>query len=86
MSLPSATISLLARAVAEEFTADEIRAKRKKLLSGEGKRVASWSDVGLSVSHQYDFSFADAVAVYIRALDIVSGKPARSASGIYYAN
>ena len=64
-----------ARALAETFSVDELREKRKKLLQdGINGKVTSWSDIGLSSSVAYDFTILDAVDMLTTALDMQAGK------------
>lgn len=64
-----------ARALAETFSVDELREKRKKLLQdGMNGKVTSWSDIGLSSSVSYDFTVLDAVDMLTTALDMQAGK------------
>ena len=63
-----------ARALAETFSADELKEKRKKLLQdGMNGKVTSWSDIGLSSSVAYDFTILDAVDMLTSAIDMHSG-------------
>lgn len=63
-----------ARALAETFSAEELKEKRKKLLQdGINGKVTSWSDIGLSSSVAYDFTIIDAVDMLTTALDMQSG-------------
>lgn len=64
-----------ARALAETFSVEELKEKRKKLLQdGMNGKVTSWSDIGLSSSVAYDFTVLDAVDMLTTALDMQAGK------------
>ena len=65
---------VFAKALADTFTGDELKAMRKKALmcATEGK-VTSWSDVGLSSSISYDFNLATAVDILSAAIGMLDG-------------
>ena len=65
---------IFAKALAETFSVDELKAMRKKTLTaGTEGRVTSWSDVGLSSSMTYEFNSAVAVDILSAAIAMCEG-------------
>lgn len=66
---------VLARALAETYSEEELKKKRISCLeAGMNGRVTSWADVGLSSSISYDFNVVTAVDVLTAAIDMLQGK------------
>lgn len=65
---------IFAKALAESFSVEELKAMRKKLLTtGTEGRVTSWSDIGLSSSVSYDFNSATAIDILSAAIGMLDG-------------
>ena len=65
---------IFAKALAESFSVEELKAMRKKLLTtGTEGRITSWSDIGLSSSVSYDFNSATAIDILSAAIGMLEG-------------
>lgn len=73
MPITRTSIRIYSEQLAEEYSEAQLLDMRRQLLAAGGKRITSWSDIGLSASSTYDVDTATMVAILARAIKIKRG-------------
>lgn len=75
MATTRQTIILYAKEYARTYSKEQIQAARRAVLDAKGRRITSWSDIGISNTSTLEFSNEALLLMLRLAEDIMDGKP-----------